>query len=112
MFHADSLCVLSTIMEQPSVFGSLFKKKDAVPESSDSPKAGMFSFMKKPAAPAAGMAAPTGVPTTGGSSEKQVVLMGLVHKKQKWRGQWVERFFQVEDTQLSYKYPMNKVRSR
>jgi hypothetical protein len=34
--------------------------------------------------------------------------MGLVHKKQKWRGQWVERFFQVEDTKLSYKYPMNK----
>ena len=44
-----------------------------------------------------------------GNSEKQVVLMGLVHKKQKWRGQWVERFFQVEDTKLTYKYPMNKV---
>ena len=40
------------------------------------------------------------------SSAAQVVsLMGLVHKKQKWRGQWVERRFKLEDTKLTYEYP-------
>jgi hypothetical protein len=84
-------------------------------------------FADAPAAPAAPPAAPPAsqslfattndpfaAPTNAFSfsdGEKQVVMMGLIHKKQKWRGQWVERFFQVEDTQLSYKYPMNKVRA-
>ena len=92
------------------MFGSMFKKNTAA-AGGVAPGAGM-------AAPGnnlhgTSIAAQNGAPNSAlipeGNSEKQVVLMGLVHKKQKWRGQWVERFFQVEDTKLTYKYPMNKV---
>jgi hypothetical protein len=34
-------------------------------------------------------------------------MSGTLLKKQKWRAKWVDRFFELEDAQLSYTYPVS-----